>query len=205
DGASTSSSTLTVKTDAIVVPPNQAPSKPTNLAGTPTTTSVALSWTASTDDKAVTGYNVFNGTTKVATVTGTTANVTGLTPDTSYTFKVEAFDAEGLKTASDATTVKTNKVVVPPVDAKAPVVKSIIGKVAFAKIGGIALVQGTNFTGVKSVTVGGKPVSVSPLGSNLLLVVLPPLAKGSYPLVVTTAAGASATTSSTTIKYISLF
>ena len=51
----------------------------------------------------------------------------------------------------------------------------------------------------------GATLTMGPTLSVLALVILPPLAKGSYPLVVTNADGASATTAQTTIKYISLF
>ncbi|WP_412761641.1 fibronectin type III domain-containing protein, partial [Paenibacillus chibensis] len=74
----------------------QAPTMPTNLTVTGvTTSSVSLSWTASTDNVGVTGYNVYQGTTQVMTVTGTTATVTGLAAGTAYTFKVAAKDAAG--------------------------------------------------------------------------------------------------------------
>src|SRR5690349_1044804 len=49
-----------------------APSVPTGLtAGTTTSTAVQLSWTASTDNVAVTGYDVYRGTTLVGTSTST--------------------------------------------------------------------------------------------------------------------------------------
>ncbi len=75
------------------VVPIDAPSKP----GTPTLTSstdnsLTIDWTASTDNSAVAGYDVFKNGTKVATVTGTSATLTGLTPSTTYAIKVEAFD-----------------------------------------------------------------------------------------------------------------
>ncbi|MFI5834227.1 glycoside hydrolase family 44 protein [Micromonospora sp. NPDC051300] len=73
------------------------PGKPT--AGTVTADSVALSWTPSTDDTGVTGYDVHRvdatGTVKVGSATGTTYTVTGLTADTPYTFVVTARDAAG--------------------------------------------------------------------------------------------------------------
>ncbi len=74
----------------------QPPTAPSNLvASNLTQTSVSLSWTASTDNVGVTGYDVFQGTTNLGTVTGTSANVTGLTPATAYSFKVRAHDAAG--------------------------------------------------------------------------------------------------------------
>lgn len=72
----------------------QAPTVPTGLAASAiATTSATLSWTASTDNVAVTGYEVYKNGALLTTVTGTTTNVTGLTASTSYTFKVRAKDA----------------------------------------------------------------------------------------------------------------
>lgn len=74
----------------------QAPTVPTALAASNITdTSVSLSWTASTDNIAVTGYEVFEGNSSLGTVTGTTANVTGLIAASAYSFKVRAFDEAG--------------------------------------------------------------------------------------------------------------
>lgn len=72
----------------------QAPTAPKNLtASNIAQTSVTLSWLASTDNVGVTGYEVFMGSTSLGTVTGTSANVTGLTAATAYSFKVRAYDA----------------------------------------------------------------------------------------------------------------
>ncbi|MGO3182494.1 MAG: M4 family metallopeptidase [Aequorivita sp.] len=74
----------------------QAPTAPSNLVATDVAqTSVTLSWNASTDDVGVTGYDVFQGTSNLGSVTGTTANITGMTAGTSYSFKVRAHDAAG--------------------------------------------------------------------------------------------------------------
>lgn len=86
-----------------------APTAPTGLAASGTTSSsTVLSWTASTDNVAVTGYNVYNGTTLVTTVTGLTYTVSGLTASTAYTFTVKAKDAAGnLSAASNTASVTT--------------------------------------------------------------------------------------------------
>ena len=74
----------------------QAPTVPTNLVVTGvTTSSVGLSWTASTDNVGVTAYDVFQGSNNLGQVTGTTANVTGLAEGTTYQFSVRANDAAG--------------------------------------------------------------------------------------------------------------
>ncbi|MFC8452488.1 glycosyl hydrolase family 18 protein [Kitasatospora sp. NPDC057223] len=78
-----------------------APSTPGSLRSTgSTSTSVALAWTASTDDTAVTGYDVYLNGVKNQSVTGTSANVTGLTAATAYQFTVQAFDAAGNRSAA---------------------------------------------------------------------------------------------------------
>ena len=74
----------------------QAPSTPSNVqASSITQTTATVSWNASTDNVGVTGYEVFQGSTSLGTVTGTSANLTGLTAGTSYTISVRAQDAAG--------------------------------------------------------------------------------------------------------------
>lgn len=96
-----------------------APSAPTNLAASGTTeTTTNLSWTASTDNVGVTGYDVYQGTTLKATVTTTSYNVTGLTAATAYTFSVKAKDAAGnVSAASNTVNVTT---LAPVTDTTAP-------------------------------------------------------------------------------------
>ena len=96
-----------------------APSAPTALTASGTTqTTTNLSWTTSTDNVAVTGYDVYQGTTLKATVTGTTYSVTGLAASTSYDFSVKAKDAAGnISAASNVATVVTLS---PPTDTTAP-------------------------------------------------------------------------------------
>jgi bacillolysin len=86
-----------------------SPTAPSALTASGTTaTSTNLSWTASTDNVAVTGYNVYNGATLVTTVSATTYTVTGLSPNTAYTFTVKAKDAkDNLSVASNAASITT--------------------------------------------------------------------------------------------------
>ncbi|GHH33166.1 hypothetical protein GCM10017774_15180 [Lentzea cavernae] len=86
-----------------------APSAPGNPRAVSTTaSSVSLAWNASTDNVAVTAYDVYNGSTLATTVTGTTATVNGLKADNDYTFTIKAKDAAGnTSTASAAVTART--------------------------------------------------------------------------------------------------
>ena len=77
----------------VTVPGDSAPSAPgTPTAGSITNTSVRLSWSAATDDKGVKNYDVLRDGAKIATVTGTTYNDTGLTAGTDYSYTVQARD-----------------------------------------------------------------------------------------------------------------
>jgi len=88
----------------------QAPTAPANLASSGVTaTTATLSWTASTDNVGVTGYNVYKNGTLLGTSTGTTYSVTGLTASTAYSFYVTAYDAAGnLSSASSTLSVTTS-------------------------------------------------------------------------------------------------
>src|SRR5204862_235318 len=72
------------------------PSTPPGLSVTGSTqASSALSWTASTDNVSVTGYNVSRGSTLDGTSNSTTYTASSLNCGTSYTFTVQAKDAAG--------------------------------------------------------------------------------------------------------------
>ncbi len=90
-------------------PQNSPPTPPgVPIATNVTTDMVDLSWNPSSDDVAVSGYRVFSGTTLVASSTNNAAQITGLTPNTSYSFTVRAFDGNNAEsTASGAVNVIT--------------------------------------------------------------------------------------------------
>ncbi len=85
-----------------------APTTPTDLSATAVSTSqINLSWTASTDDTAVTAYRVFRDSVFVATSTATTYSDTGLSPSTTYTYTVSAVDASFNESAQSASAQAT--------------------------------------------------------------------------------------------------
>ncbi|MCM0667993.1 endonuclease [Flavobacterium tyrosinilyticum] len=88
----------------------QAPTTPTSLASTSkTSTSISLSWTASTDNVAVTGYEVYANSVLKTTVSTLTTTITGLTASTSYSIYIKAKDAAGNTSASSNTiSITTN-------------------------------------------------------------------------------------------------
>jgi len=84
------------------------PSAPGNLQVTgKTSSSVSLSWSASTDNVGVTGYTVSYGSTSV-NASGTSATISGLAANTSYTFTVKARDAAGNVSAGTSITATTD-------------------------------------------------------------------------------------------------
>ncbi|MGW8363711.1 chitinase [Streptomyces wedmorensis] len=85
--------------------PVQLPAAPTGLAaGSPTSSSVPLTWAAVSG---ATSYNVYQGATKVQTVSGTSATATGLAASTPYTFQVTAVNSAGESPKSAAVTATT--------------------------------------------------------------------------------------------------
>jgi chitodextrinase len=93
------------------VPDTTAPSTPTGLSANAVSASrVNLSWAASTDNVAVTGYRVFrNGTLLVTLGNVTTYANTGLSASTTYTYAVRALDAAGNVSGQSATASATTQ------------------------------------------------------------------------------------------------
>jgi chitodextrinase len=78
-------------------PDTQAPTVPTNLTATAkSSSSIALAWTASTDNVGVAGYKILRGGTQITTTTATSFTDTGLSPGTAYSYQVIAYDAANL-------------------------------------------------------------------------------------------------------------
>ncbi|MEU1033198.1 PQQ-dependent sugar dehydrogenase [Streptomyces mirabilis] len=86
------------------------PGKPGTLTSSNVTaTSADLSWGASTDDKAVVGYDVRSDTTVYKSVTGTSTTLTGLACNSPYTLNVVARDAAGNVSPQSNTVTFTTK------------------------------------------------------------------------------------------------
>jgi chitodextrinase len=85
----------------IAPPPDiTPPTTPTNLAGTAISSSqINLTWTASTDNVAVTGYKIFRNGTQVGTSPTNSYSDLGLAASTVYTYTVSAYDAAGNNSA----------------------------------------------------------------------------------------------------------
>ena len=103
------------------VPDTQAPSKPALSADAPTSFSVKLSWTASTDNIGVTSYQVYQDGNQIAALSSSEQSYTAvdLTAATTYAFSVKAQDAAGNQSAESNPVSAT--FAAPPNDPTAPV------------------------------------------------------------------------------------
>ena len=103
-------------------PDTTRPTAPTNASASATNSNqVSLGWTASTDNVAVTGYTVFRGGSPIGTATGTTYTDSTVSPSTTYSYTVEAYDAAGnVSDASNTATVTT-----PAASTSAPVITGV--------------------------------------------------------------------------------
>ena len=89
----------------------EAPTVPNGLVSSNiAATSFTISWNASTDNTAVTGYNILLDNVQVGTSNTTSYNVTGLTGSTSYNVTIQAYDATGNTSASSSQLMVTTTV-----------------------------------------------------------------------------------------------
>lgn len=124
----------------------QPPSVPANLAGIPTTTTVALTWNASTDNVGVAGYIIYRGTVSIDTVNTLGMTDTGLVPQTGYTYQVLAFDAAGNKSTKSAAVTITTLV---PAPAVAP---TVVTDVSFTSVRTEIVFKGIITSGSEPIT-----------------------------------------------------
>jgi fibronectin type 3 domain-containing protein len=91
----------------------EADTTPPSAPGTPTTTSitssqVGLTWTASTDNVGVVGYQVIRNGAVIASVSGTSYTDATVSPSTTYAYQVVAYDAAGNTASSGTLSVTTS-------------------------------------------------------------------------------------------------
>jgi chitodextrinase len=95
---------------SITTPPPDTtpPSIPQNVVATPLSSSqVSLTWTPSTDNVGVAGYNISNDGTQVGTTAAPPYVDTNLATSTTYTYGVSAYDAAGNTSPQAFVTVTT--------------------------------------------------------------------------------------------------
>lgn len=91
-----SESALSLAVTGSTLPDTTSPSVPAGVQATgTTTTSIQVTWLASTDNYALFGYRVYRDGNQVAEITGTSFLDSGLLPDASHTYTIKALDAAG--------------------------------------------------------------------------------------------------------------
>ncbi len=102
-------------------PDTQAPTIPSNLVTSVSDTQIDLSWTTSTDNVGVTGYEVercmdtgCSTFSSIATVTGNTYSDFGLTINKTYRYRVRAYDKAGNNSGYSSVISVTTKDSTPP-------------------------------------------------------------------------------------------
>lgn len=146
-------------------PDTTPPSAPSGLVVTVvSSTQINLLWTASTDNLGVTGYNVqrcsgagCSNFAQIATPTTTSFSDHGLSPSTSYSYRVQATDAAGNLSAFSGTSSGTTLT-----SSGGPVSVSIT-----PKRGGVAASQTIAITATVNNDVGGAGVTWSTTGGTL--------------------------------------
>ncbi len=96
DAAGNRSAASPPATATTAAPDTTAPSVPQNVSAASTSAGTALvSWTASTDNVGITGYEIYRNGTLVGTTASVSYTDSGLAGGTSYSYTVKAFDAAG--------------------------------------------------------------------------------------------------------------
>jgi chitodextrinase len=124
--ASSSSITVTVSNSGGTdTTPPTAPSALT--ASAVATSQINLAWSASTDNVGVAGYYVFRDGSQVASAAATSYADSGLTPGTTHSYSVEAFDAAGnVSVASNPASATTQAADTTPPTAPTSLAASVI-------------------------------------------------------------------------------
>ena len=87
---------------------SQPPTAPANVvASSRTATSIALTWSAATDNVGVTGYGLYRAGTLVGSSPTTSGLFTGLSCNTNYTLSVDAYDAAANRSQKTTVLVST--------------------------------------------------------------------------------------------------
>jgi peptidoglycan hydrolase-like protein with peptidoglycan-binding domain len=106
-GTASQSATVTVATSTGDTIP---PSVPTNLSASAVSSSqINLTWTASTDNVGVAGYDIYRNGTKLGTSATNSYRDTGLSASTQYTYTVSAYDAAGNTSAPSSAASATTQ------------------------------------------------------------------------------------------------
>lgn len=95
-----SAQSFSVCATTLSIPDTSVPSVPTNLSATTvSSTQINLSWSASSDNVGVLGYNIYRNGTYLKSVITTSTSDAGLSPSTQYCYTVSAYDVANNESA----------------------------------------------------------------------------------------------------------
>ena len=172
----------------------EAPSTPGNLSASDTTsTSVFLSWTASTDNIGVTAYDIYSNNTLLTTVQSptTTFQVSNLIPATTYEFFVRARDGAGNTSVQSNTVLITTQADITPPAIPQNLIATNITQTSLT----LSWDASTDNVGVSSYEVFVDSVSASIVNSPVLSIPLSGLTPGTTYQLAVTATDAAGNTS----------
>ncbi len=111
EGIRSISSSSTTLADPDTTPPTQVTGLSTTVIGT---TQIDLTWSASTDNIAVAGYNIYRDGVFITSTPTTSYSDTGVTEASTYSYQISAFDAAGNEgLASNSVSVSTPDISAP--------------------------------------------------------------------------------------------
>ena len=113
-GNSSAARTASFSTSACSGDTTNPSAPPALTASSITTSSVTLSWNASSDNVGVTGYGVYRNGASLGNTTVRTYAASGLACGTAYTFEVDAYDAAGNRSTRSALSTTTSSCPLPP-------------------------------------------------------------------------------------------
>ena len=135
----TGSDTLTV---TYTSPDFQPPTIPSNLlSSSVSSTQINLTWTASTDDIGVAGYTIYRDGVQVDTSPSNSYSDTGLSPSTTYTYTVSAYDAAGNESNQSSSASATTPAALAVIEAQSGTITSPMQIVSDAEASGGAYIQ----------------------------------------------------------------
>jgi RHS repeat-associated protein len=151
-------------------PDTQAPTVPTGVSATAVSpTQVNLSWTASSDDRAVIRYSVYRGGSLLSVVTGALTSFTdrSTNKNTAYAYTVSSSDAAGNSSAVSSTANVTTPNGSVPTDTTAPTVPTGLSVTATSSIQlNLAWTASTDANGVQGYRVYRGGSLIATVGST---------------------------------------
>jgi chitodextrinase len=145
------------------VPDTTPPSQPQNLSANAVSPGqVNLTWSPSTDDTGVAGYNVYRDGAKIATTSTTSYTDRSVVPNRAYTYTVAAYDAVGhVSTQSSPAAVTTPPDMNPPTAPSSLLASLSQGRVALTWTGSTDDVGVTSYSILRDGAQVGSSTSTS--------------------------------------------